>query len=175
MSEREIAAVLKVSHMSVNRTMKNLAELNFADMIVVGNSHLWRVNRRSYSYSALSELVKNISRIQSPFGNLKLFLSKKLPNKLVEKAVLFGSISKKKEKTNSDIDVFILVKNKKNREKLDAVLEKLSNACLEKYGNRLSPYIVTGREMSGKKNLKVLLDVNKGIQIIPKKKDNYDG
>jgi Mn-dependent DtxR family transcriptional regulator len=40
MSEREIASILKVSHMSINRTMKELAELNFVNFITIGKDHL---------------------------------------------------------------------------------------------------------------------------------------
>jgi len=47
MSEREIASVLKVSHMSVNRTMRELADMNFVNFTTVGKAHLWMLNRKS--------------------------------------------------------------------------------------------------------------------------------
>lgn len=167
MSEREIASVLKVSHMSVNRTMRDLKALNFIDMVAAGNSYLWRVNRKSYSYGVLFEMVKNISRIRTPMDDLKLLLLKNLRSIAVKKAVLFGSVAKKKETPDSDIDIFILISNKQSRKKLGLILDKLSKACLDKYGNRLSPYILTKSEMNNKKNLKIIEEVSKGIQIIP--------
>lgn len=36
MSEREIASILKVSHMSINRTMRELADVNFVNFVNIG-------------------------------------------------------------------------------------------------------------------------------------------
>ena len=44
MSEREIASVLDVSHMSINRMMKELADINFVHYVTIGKAHLWQVN-----------------------------------------------------------------------------------------------------------------------------------
>lgn len=174
MSEREIASILKVSHMSVNRTMRNLAEVNFVNFITIGKAHLWRVNRKSYAFKVLSELGKGISGIIKPLENLKNILLKNLPKTLIEKMVLFGSIAEGLERTNSDIDIFILVRNKQSKENLEPHIEKLSNICFEMYGNRLAPYILTEQEMKQMKNLGVISEINKGLEIFPgKKRINY--
>ena len=170
MSEREIASVLKVSHMSVNRTMRELAELNFVNFVTIGKAHLWSVNRKSYAFRVLSELFKRVSGIKEPLEDLKKILFNNLPKTLIKKVVLFGSIAKASERSNSDIDVFVLVKDKQSKKKLDSQIDKLSNICFEAYGNRLAPYILTEQEMEHKKNLKIISEVNKGIQIFPKKR-----
>ena len=170
MSEREIASVLNVSHMSVNRTMRELGELNFVNFVTIGKAHLWRVNRKSYAFRVLSELFKGISGIKEPLEDLKEILLNNLPKTLIKKVVLFGSIAKASERSNSDIDVFVLVKNKESKKKLEPQIDKLSNICLEAYGNRLAPYILTEQETEQKKNLKIVSEINKGIQIFPRKK-----
>ena len=170
MSEREIASILKVSHMSVNRTMRELAELNFVNFVTIGKAHLWRVNHKSYAFRALSELIKGVSGIQEPIEELKKILLKKLPKTLIKRIVLFGSIAKGSERTNSDIDIFILARDKQSKEKLESSIEKLSNICFEMYGNRLAPYILTDQEFKQKKNLKVISEIAKGIEIYSGKK-----
>ncbi len=170
MSEREIASVLNVSHMSVNRTMRELGELNFVNFVTIGKAHLWRVNRKSYAFRVLSELFKGVSGIKEPLEDLKKILLNNLPKTLIKKVVLFGSIAKASERSNSDIDVFVLVKDKESKKKLESQIDKLSNICFEAYGNRLAPYILTEQEMEQKKNLKIVSEINKGIQIFPKKK-----
>lgn len=170
MSEREIASILKVSHMSVNRTMRDLAELNFVNFVTIGKAHLWRVNRKSYAFKVLSELIKGVSGIKEPIEDLKKILLRNLPKTLIKRVVLFGSVAEASERTNSDIDVFVLVKDKQSKEKLEPQIEKLSNACLEVYGNRLAPYILTKQEMKQKKNLKIISEINKGLEIFPEKK-----
>lgn len=170
MSEREIASILKVSHMSVNRTMRKLSEFNFVNFVTVGNAHLWRVNRKSYAFKALSSLIKSISSIKEPIEDLKSMLLRNLPKALIKRVVLFGSVAGGSEKANSDIDVFILVKDKQSKKKLEPKIEKLSNLCLEVYGNRLAPYILTEQELKQKKDLKVISEINKGIEIFPERK-----
>ena len=170
MSEREIASVLNVSHMSVNRTMRELGELNFVNFVTIGKAHLWRVNRKSYAFRVLSELFKGVTGIKEPLEDLKEILLNNLPKTLIKKVVLFGSIAKASERSNSDIDVFVLVKDKESKKKLESQIDKLSNICFEAYGNRLAPYILTEQEMEQKKNLKIVSEINKGIQIFPKKK-----
>lgn len=170
MSEREIASILKISHMSVNRAMQELATTNFTNFISVGKAHLWKVNRKSYAFKCLSELMGGMSCIKEPLDDLKTTILKNLSKAAVEKIVLFGSLADSSEKTNSDIDIFILVKNAQNKEKLNSFIEKLSNLCLEMYGNRLAPYILTETELRQKKNMSIISEINKGIKIFPEEK-----
>ena len=170
MSEREIASILKVSHMSVNRAMRELAELNFMHFVTIGKAHLWKVNHESYAYGVLSRLIKGVSGIKEPIEHLRKTLLKKLPKALIKKIVLFGSIANASEKTDSDIDIFILTKDKQSKEKLKLSIEKISGICFDVYGNRLAPYILTEQEMKQKKGLRVISEINKGMQIFPEKK-----
>jgi len=168
MSEREIASILKVSHMSVNRAMRELANVNFVDFITVGKAHLWRVNRKSYAFKMLSILIDGVSDIKDPIEDLKNMLGNKIPKTIAKKVVLYGSIAKANEDTDSDIDIFILVKNEQDKKKIEVVVEKISSLCFEVYGNRLAPYILTEQELNQKKGLKIISEINKGIQILPK-------
>ena len=132
----------------------------------------WRLSHKhevfcgiKFAFKALSSLIKGISSIKEPIEDLKSILLRNLPKALIKKVVLFGSVAKGSEKVNSDIDVFILVKDKQSKKKLEPQIEKLSNLCFEIYGNRLAPYILTKQEMKRKKNLKVISEINKGIEI----------
>ena len=165
MSEREIASILKVSHMSINRTMRELSEVNFVNFVTIGKAHLWKVNRKSYAFKVLSELIKGISHIKDPLDDLKDMILTNISKTLIKKVVLFGSVAKGAEKLDSDIDVFFLVKDSRDKEKVGSALEKLSNACLETYGNRLSPYILSEQETKKKAKTKFLFEINKGIEI----------
>jgi predicted nucleotidyltransferase len=165
MSEREIASILKVSHMSINRTMRELTEANFVNFITVGKAHLWKINRKSYAFKALSEFIKDFFRMKAPLDDLKSMVLKNIPKNLVKKVVLFGSVVKGEEKADSDIDIFFLVKNALDKEKLELALEKLSNVCLEIYGNRLSPHVLTEQEVNKKTRQRLLSEINKGIEI----------
>lgn len=167
MSEREIASVLKVSHMSVNRTLQELAEANFVHYLTVGKAHLWQVNRRSFAYKVLHQWVDNLEKSPDPLEELKQVILKYLPRGLIKRIVLFGSVAKASEEPQSDIDVFLLVSDTYDKESLDRAIEKLSNECLEVFGNRLSPYILTERQYKQKRDLDIIAQIEQGIQIYP--------
>lgn len=166
MSEREIASILKVSHMSVNRTMRELESAHFCSFVSVGKSHVWKVNRTSYAFKALSALIMDVTAIKTPLSDLRTTLIKCLPVNIVRKAVLFGSVSKGTERPDSDIDIFLLVKNSHDKERLVPFIEKLSDRCFAAYGNRVVPYTLTEQEMRQKKGLKILSEMETGIRII---------
>src|SRR4030042_977582 len=79
MSEREIASILKVSHMSINRTMQELSEVNFVNFVTIGKAHLWKVNRKSYAFKMLTEFINGVSRIKEPLDDLKNMILKSTP------------------------------------------------------------------------------------------------
>lgn len=171
MSEREIASILKISHMSVNRTMQELAEMNLVHYTVVGKAHLWKVNRKSFTYNALEQFIDNLKTMPDPLSELKHVIMKHLPKSLIKRAVLFGSIAKNKEKADSDIDLFILVKTSRDQKDLERSIEKLSGECLDVFGNRLAPYILTEKQYKEKQDLDIISSVDKGIQLYgPKEK-----
>ncbi len=167
MSEREIASILNISHMSVNRTMRELEQMNFVHYTTVGKAHLWRVNQRSYAHKTLSQFFDHIKDMPDPLVELKKVILKHLPKSFIQKVVLFGSIAKNKEEPDSDIDLFILVKNAHDQESIEDSIEKLSNACLDMFGNRLSPYILTNAQFEKRQSLNVISAIKSGIQIYP--------
>jgi predicted nucleotidyltransferase len=166
MSENELAKVVKVSVMTINRLMKELRELNLVSMERIGNANVWSVNKESYAYLALSKVMGEISSAPSPLEHLKNTLSSNFPRELVKKVILYGSVAQGKSKANSDIDLFILVKSQKETDELTVPLDKLSSLCLTLYGNRLAPYILTETQLQEKNKLPILKEIEKGIQII---------
>ncbi len=170
MSEREIASVLKLSHMSVNRTMQELAGANFVHCTTAGKAHLWRVNRKSFLFNSFQRLTSSLEEMPDPLERLKAMVLKYLPKEKVRRVVLFGSVAKNLERPDSDIDVFILVADSGAQKALEGTIEKLSTECLEIFGNRLSPYILTEPQLKQKSRLKIIGEINKGIQIYPEEK-----
>lgn len=166
MSENELAKVIKISSMTVNRLMKELHELNLVSAVRVGNANVWSVNKESCAYISLSKIMGEISGVPTPFEHLKVTLFENIPKELVKKVILYGSVAKGKSKINSDIDLYILVRSQKEAEELTLYIDKLSSLCLSLYGNRLAPYILTEAQLQEKKKLPLLKEIEKGIQII---------
>ena len=174
MSEREIASILKISHMSVNRIMQELAEMNLVSYAVIGKAHLWKVNRKSFAYKVVEQLIGKLKAMPDPLLELKRLIMRHLLRSLIKRVVLFGSIVRNTERADSDIDLFILVKNIKDQNNLEKSIEKLSNACLDIFGNRLAPYVLTEKQYKEKQGLSVIAEINKGIQLYSDGRFNRD-
>lgn len=169
MSEREIASVLKISHMSVNRVMGELSEINFVAFKTVGKAHMWMVNRKSYAYTVVKKIIKSANAESSPLAALKEIVLKHLPKERMLRVALFGSVAKGQERQDSDIDIFIVVRTEKDKESLETALEKLSINCLDMFGNRLAPYILSEKEWKAKKSLSVVREAEKGMVLYESK------
>ncbi len=166
-SEREIASLIGVSHNAVNKALKELSELNFISPMRVGGATVWQLNKNSYAYMLLKDFTTFI-RI-SPIESLKSMIKEQLSksNISIKKAIIFGSIAEGKEIYGSDIDLFILVENKNDREKVSDffkfIFETLS---IQIFGNKISLNVMTPREYSNPKNKKFIENVNKGIIVM---------
>ena len=167
MSEREIASILKISHMSVNRALRELSELNLVSYMTVGKAHVWKVNRQSYAYGMMTKLMEQIKGVEDPLQTLRRMITERLALRSIQRIVLFGSIAQDTERADSDIDLFVLIKKNEDRNRVETALEKLSIECLEKFGNRLAPYLLTEQELQHQKGLEVTTAVNRGIQLYP--------
>jgi predicted nucleotidyltransferase len=172
MSEREIAMVSGVSHMSVNRIMHELAQMNFVHILRAGKSHLWRVNRSSYVFQALSEIFRLPTWSQAPVEDLKKTILSNLPLPLIKKIILFGSIAKGTEQFNSDIDLFIQIRYEGDKQQVEAAAEKLAALCLERYGNVLAPYILSEEELDKRPGLPLIGNIKTGIVLYPPLRDH---
>ncbi len=169
MSEREIASIHKISHMSINRAMVQLEEINFVYCKTIGNAHMWSVNHKSYAYQAIKKIIETIDFYPSPLDILKKLILEYLPKDKILLLTLFGSIAKNEEHPNSDIDLFIIVKTNKDKDMLEADLEKLSSVCLDMFGNRLAPYALSAKDWKAKKPLAVVKEAEKGLKLYESK------
>ncbi len=167
MSEREISSLVGISHMTVNRVLRDLEQWNFVSYERVGRAHVWKVNPQSYAYGVLNTVKMAVDTLPQPVEALKTAILSSLPKKNLIKVILFGSVSKNDEKTDSDIDLFVLTQNKESLKSLEEALERLSIICLEKFGNRLAAYVLTEKQLQQKKDLKLFEEIEKGIQLFP--------
>ena len=164
-SERSLARITGLSHMTVNRILNEFSYLNLVSVRRIGNSNVWEVNKSSYIYKILDKSRWIIDFKKEALDYLIKVLKNGLKNKYIKNVVLFGSFAKGKEKANSDIDLFILVKNKENKEKIEKDIEKLSEKCSILFGNTLMPYILDEKDYKNKTRKKIIMEIKNGIKI----------
>lgn len=165
MTGRELARICGVSHSMAIDTLKEFESINLVHYFKAGTSAVWVTNTKSYIYSVAKKIYGKKENYL-PVEHLKKTIIKALPEKIIKKAVLFGSVSRGTEKTSSDIDLFVLVGTSAQKLKAEKILENLSLKCIELYGNNLGFYLLTENELAKRKNLPVIKNINKGIKLI---------
>jgi predicted nucleotidyltransferase len=104
----------------------------------------WGLNKESALVNEVSDLINLERKI---YKELKSRIYETLiKEKSIMKVVLYGPVARKKEKPESDLDVFILVKTKKDKELAADLVGKLNKYLLPRYGNVISELIYSERE-----------------------------
>ena len=166
MGEREIARVVGLSHMSVNRIMRGFHELDLVYPKRVGSAIVWEKKGGSLAAVELERVVGILQGLPSPVEHLVETISAGLAGQRVIRAAVFGSVAEGTERPGSDIDLFVLVPDEAARENLSAGMDLLRNKCLELYGNSLSPLIMTSKEFARPTNKHLVQSLAHG-RIIP--------
>jgi predicted nucleotidyltransferase len=143
-SGREMARLLNQSASRVLEVLELFRKNAVVNRETVGRASQWGLNKESVVVEEVSSLI-NVER--KIYMELKSKIYETLiREKSIQKVVLYGSIARKKEKPESDIDVFILVATKKDKELAAELVGKLNKYLLPRYGNVISETIYSERE-----------------------------
>jgi predicted nucleotidyltransferase len=143
-SGREMARLLNQSASRVLEVLELFRKNAVVNRETVGRASQWGLNKESVVVEEVSSLI-NVER--KIYMELKSKIYETLiREKSIQKVVLYGSVARKKEKPESDIDVFILVTTKKDKELAAELVGKLNKYLLPRYGNVISESIYSERE-----------------------------
>jgi predicted nucleotidyltransferase len=143
-SGREMARLLNISASRVSEVLELFRKNAMVSRERVGRASQWGLNKESVLVNEVSSLINLESKI---YRELKSRIYEALiREKTILRVVLYGAVSRKKEKPESDIDVFILVKSKKDKEMAAELVGKLNEYILPRCGNVISETIYTERE-----------------------------
>lgn len=161
-SERELAKMIGISHGAVNKAMKEFHDINLVTPLRIGNTIAWQINKESFGY----EYAYSLKAIFLPLEYLKALIKNSLQHLgAVKKVVIYGSVADGKELPNSDIDIFILVRKEENKKTILPNISDLSNICIKKFGNKISPNIFTEKDVKSKRNQGLMENIEKGIVV----------
>jgi predicted nucleotidyltransferase len=163
-SGREMARILNISASRVLEVLELFRKNAVVNRETVGRSSQWGLNQESIVVEEVSSLI-NVER--------KIYMALKsriyetlIREKSIQKVILYGSVARKKEKPESDIDVFILVTTKKDKELAAALVGKLNKYLLPRYGNVISETIYSEREWKDMEKTKIFKKIESEGEII---------
>ena len=163
-SGREMARLLSISASRVSEVLELFRKNAMVNRERVGKAAQWGLNKESILVNEVSGLINLERKI---YKELKSRIYETLiREKSILKVILYGAVARKKEKPESDIDLFILVKTKKDKELAAELVGKLNKYLLPRYGNVISGLIYSEREWKDMGRTKIFKRIESEGEII---------
>lgn len=161
--------VARNSGMHPNSAIKALTSLESLGLVkkqIGGRDHIFSLNREHF---LTKEVLQKIFYVENNYLEEIINTLNILLKKQVYSAVIFGSVARKEENINSDIDVCCIVNLAIDKIFVSNLLNDNSKMLFDKYGIKLAPIIFLKDEfIRKKKNKLVKTIVNEGILITGK-------
>jgi len=149
LSGNQVARMSGMQPRSALKALSSLEELGIVRRQRGGRDHLFTLNR---SHHLVSEGLLPLYSAETSFlRDLEQSLSSIL-TKRVMCAVIYGSVVRRQETAQSDLDLFCLVRSEKDKEALRQSLMKAAPSLHSRFAVKLAPLFFTLAEL--KKNLK---------------------
>lgn len=151
-SGREVARKTSLSAPSCHEALKNLHARGFVLFRRVSNVHLYKINEENYLVQRVfGPLFKAEESIPNEVLNLiKRTLTRGSARSRILSLVLFGSRARGQVNLHSDLDLLIIVPDKKGMKAIEPAIDRLRTALARKFNIPLSPYIQTLTEIKSK-------------------------
>ncbi len=141
---REAARLAGVSHIA-QQALTELAEMGVLDCTTTPSGHLYRINEENYLFSFLLGLFEAESkRFAELLDQLRELLGE---HQGILGASFIGSAARGEETASSDLDLLIVVEDSELKAALSDSLIELEAGLPAEFGIRLSPVVLTRREL----------------------------
>ncbi|MDR3626707.1 MAG: nucleotidyltransferase domain-containing protein [Ignavibacteriaceae bacterium] len=137
---REVARLSGLSPKTALQSLSQLEELKVVKRVIGGRDHHFTLNRDNY-------LIKNgvipLLKAENDYlPQLFVLLKKKLSQYCIS-IILFGSVARKEESITSDLDICIILQDKKSIKIVTPIVHELQKQIFTEYGATLSPLYFT--------------------------------
>ncbi|HID60935.1 MAG TPA: hypothetical protein EYP46_03650 [Hadesarchaea archaeon] len=153
-NENELARISGVGQKTVNRAMPKYVSHGILSVRTIGKANIYALNSRHY----ITEQLKSLFLAEEGAKReLKHLLRKAFyGDKAVISLAIFGSVARGREEPISDIDVFILTRDKKSAERK---LRKVGEIIMRRFGNVISGYVLTPRDFEEKRGTPTIKEI----------------
>lgn len=168
-SGRELARIVNASPSRVWEILNFFQTYGLVNNIKIGNTIAWNLNTDSVFSRELSKIFHIDNRLLKDLKQRITYLFDR--QIFTKKIVLFGSVVYGREAPDSDIDLFIVVKEEDDKDKVRDLIQKLNSDFLTLYGNTISEVIYSEEEFKLKRNTLLIRNIEaKGEVLLERKK-----
>lgn len=160
---RELARTAGASPSQTNLALELLRDSGVIFRDVSGRSHIWRLAQEH----VLCNLLVNLFREEAGAkGMLKLEIESLLRTLPIQRAFLFGSIARGEARLASDVDLFVEVRSRVDKERVESALSEASAGFALRFGNPLSALVMDTAQLRHPSNPSLIRHVmNEGIAL----------
>lgn len=144
-SVRELSRNIGVTEPNLSLVLKELEKVGVLVSKKYGTSLVFRLNRGHYLVDDL--LVPVFKKERQSLDDFSKFIVPKVKTPYLS-IVLFGSTARGTEHFGSDLDLLLLIKSEKSKNAAELELIEIGLAVIKKFGNSLSPIVMTKSEFS---------------------------
>ena len=160
---RQIAKEIGVTPATAHKALQGLYKEGVLILRNVGKTHLYNLNEGTYLVSDLLQplFAKEDKVLNSIVETIRKKIGASNIRRDIVSVSLFGSVSLAKERPTSDIDLAVIIRHGKSRQKAESLFEEIDKEISTKFGNTISPYINTEAEfrVKHKKKLAVIKNI----------------
>lgn len=161
----EVARLSGLSPKAALTTLSKLESLKIVKRVIGGRDHYFTLNRTNYLVE--TGIIPLLS-IESSFLNALLSKVSKETKNYCLSIVLFGSVARKEEVLESDIDLCFIVEDVENGRALKSKISDMREIIYETFGVYISPNIFTKSKLiESRNNNSSLINsiINEGILV----------
>jgi len=148
---RDIAKLIASSPEAARRALNDLVSSGLLKLDYVGTSHNYYLNE---DHMLVDKVVnKAFFAEQNSIREIARIFKEQLGEEFQE-AVIFGSVAKKKERPDSDIDILIVVSNGIETDAIEDQVNEAANLATAASGNPVMPIVIQASEYEKKKKAK---------------------
>jgi hypothetical protein len=158
MNGSTLARAVGLSHVKCNTALQELAKHGVVVYSRIGNSILYKLEKKHILYTDfLKPLFEKENKI---FDELTTMINKYFKKTKPLSLAVFGSNAALKARPESDIDLLVVIPNKMSVKVATELLDSAVDESFCKFGNGLSPIIITQKEFQKKHKREVSLYTN---------------
>jgi predicted nucleotidyltransferase len=148
-SGREIAKWIKVSPPATHTALKELYNQDILKLQIIGKQHIYSLNTKN---RIVKDILKpSFKKELSLKEDIQRFLIKKIEElnlkPRIASLILYGSLQQGQTTTRSDVDIAVVVKDKKYTEEVkDKFIVNIARQFSEYFGSHLDAYVKSKAE-----------------------------
>lgn len=150
----EVGRVSGMDPKAALAALTRLEELGVVRRLRGGRDHIFTLNRDHY---LVTKGILPLFAVEQRFpGDLASVIARSVKGNALS-VVLFGSVARREELPQSDVDLCCIVKNEAQKEKVQLLLNRIDSDLLNRFGVKLAPVYFTANEFRKKAKLRNVL------------------